>query len=136
MLLKNTGFFDNASIASLVDEIVRMKDFQHLNVLTLMGVALDNRNSPCLVMPYMSNGSLVEYLRRESVREELLMKADAEEEFVVSPVQYECGCCTWRNLQNAWTCLGQEDFACLYSEINDELRHQQVSLILFLICSR
>ena len=61
-----------------------MKDFSHLNVLTLMGVALDARGSPCLVMPYMSNGSLCEYLRKEHNRAELLWERGAELELVVS----------------------------------------------------
>ena len=67
-------------MGTLVDEIIRMKDFEHLNVLQLVGVALDNRNSPCIVMPYMSNGSLLMYLRREEVREELLWKEKKEED--------------------------------------------------------
>ena len=52
-LLIVTGFvFYEASISSLVLEIVKMKDFSHLNVLMLMGMALDNRNNsyPCLVV--------------------------------------------------------------------------------------
>ena len=88
-----SGFvFDEASISSLVSEIVKMKDFSHLNVLTLMGVALDNRNNPCLVMPYMSNGSLVEYLRRDSVREELLWTKHTEVEILVSCCLFVCVC--------------------------------------------
>ena len=78
------GFFDNSTISSLVEEILKMKDFSHLNVLTLMGVALDARGSPCLVMPYMSNGSLCEYLRKEHNRAELLWERGAELELVVS----------------------------------------------------
>ena len=61
-----------------------MKDFSHLNILTLMGVTLDSRGSPCLIIPYMANGSLCEYLRKERVRKELLLGEDAEVEFVVS----------------------------------------------------
>ncbi len=61
-----------------------MKDFSHLNILTLLGVTLDNRGSPCLIMPFMSNGSLAEYLRKERIREELLLKEDVEVELVVS----------------------------------------------------
>ena len=61
-----------------------MKDFSHMNILTLMGVALDSRKTPCLVMPFMLNGSLCEYLRKEDVREELLWcKEESAEEAVV-----------------------------------------------------
>ena len=43
-----------------------MKVFDHLNVLTLTGICLDLLDSPCIVMPFMSNGSLLSYLRKES----------------------------------------------------------------------
>ena len=71
-------------------EILRMKDFSHLNILTLMGVTLDKRGSPCLIMPYMSNGSLCEYLRKERVRKELLLGEDAKQELVVSACYISC----------------------------------------------
>ena len=50
-----------------------MKTFNHPNVLNLIGVSLDTGVSPYIVMPYMANGSLLTYLRKErpnlSVRE-------------------------------------------------------------------
>ena len=60
-----------------------MKDFSHMNVLTLMGVALDLRQTPCLVMPFMSNGSLCGYLRKVEVRKELLWGTNKPAEEVV-----------------------------------------------------
>jgi serine/threonine protein kinase len=63
-----------------------MKDFSHKNILTLMGVALDSRHTPCLVMPFMSNGSLCEYLRKEDVRKELLWDREQPLEIVVSDI--------------------------------------------------
>lgn len=78
------GFHDNTSFNDLVDEILRMKDFSHTNILTLMGVALDSRRYPCIVMPFMSNGSLVDYLRREDMRVELLWGEKAKPESIVS----------------------------------------------------
>ena len=63
-----------------------MKDFSHMNILTLMGVALDSRNTPCLVMPFMSNGSLCEYLRKDYVREELLWTKEEPAETVVRQI--------------------------------------------------
>jgi serine/threonine protein kinase len=73
----------------LVEEILKMKDFSHPNVLTLMGVALDLNSTPCLVMPFMSNGSLSEYLRREDVRKELLWDIEeSDTEKTVSKSQH------------------------------------------------
>ena len=43
-----------------------MKDFDHFNVLTLTGICLGIHDSPCIVMPFMSNGSLLSYLRKEA----------------------------------------------------------------------
>ena len=77
---KTVGFNDESSIAKLV---VKMKDFSHMNILMLMGVALDSKHTPCLVMPYMSNGSLCEYLRKENTRKELLLDKEQPAEIVV-----------------------------------------------------
>jgi serine/threonine protein kinase len=73
----------------LVDEILKMKDFSHVNILTLLGVALDSRQTPCLVMPFMSNGSLCEYLRKESIRKELLMNQEEPLETVVNIIMWQ-----------------------------------------------
>lgn len=54
-----------------------------MNILTLMGVALDSKQTPCLLMPFMSNGSLCEYLRKENVRKELLWGTEEQGEMVV-----------------------------------------------------
>ena len=80
---KTVGFNDESSIAELVGEILKMKDFSHMNILMLMGVALDSKHTPCLVMPYMSNGSLCEYLRKENTRKELLLDKEQPAEIVV-----------------------------------------------------
>ena len=39
-----------------------MKNFDHMNVLTLIGVCLDLMEAPCIVMPFMGGGSLLPYL--------------------------------------------------------------------------
>ena len=46
-------------------ESLKMKSFHHLNVLHLIGVCIDAGAAPYLVMPYMLNGSLLSYLRKE-----------------------------------------------------------------------
>ena len=48
-----------------LEESLHMKNFNHLNVLNLHGICMDNPDSPMLVMPYMEHGSLLSYLRRK-----------------------------------------------------------------------
>jgi serine/threonine protein kinase len=40
-----------------------MHEFNHPNVLTLIGVCLDGGPAPYIVMPFMSSGSLLSHLR-------------------------------------------------------------------------
>jgi len=42
-----------------------MADFDHPNVLNLVGVCLDGGPVPFIIMPFMFNGSLLSYLRKE-----------------------------------------------------------------------
>lgn len=43
-----------------------MSDFDHPNVLSLRGICLDGGQVPYIVTPFMSNGSLLSYLKRNS----------------------------------------------------------------------
>ncbi len=42
-----------------------MKSFDHPHVLSLIGVSIDTGKAPFIVMPFMFNGSLLAYLRKE-----------------------------------------------------------------------
>ena len=42
-----------------------MKSLNHLHVMTLKGVCLDGGPVPYIVLPYMANGSLLSYLKKE-----------------------------------------------------------------------
>jgi len=46
-------------------ESEKMQKFKHPNVLNLIGVCIDAGEAPYIVMPYMANGSLLAYLRKE-----------------------------------------------------------------------
>ena len=48
-----------------MEESIKMKHFDHPNVLHLIGVCLDAGPAPYVVMPYMANGSLLHYLKKE-----------------------------------------------------------------------
>ena len=59
------GLFQTSDIEGLMSEISKMKDFHHPNVMTLIGVCLDAGPGVSIVMPFMANGSLLEYLKKE-----------------------------------------------------------------------
>ena len=46
-------------------EALRMKGFDHENVLTLIGIYFNSDGLPMVVMPYMEKGDLLSYLRSE-----------------------------------------------------------------------
>ena len=60
-----TGFVQNELVRDLLKECVRMYKFDHPNVLTLRGVCLDGGPAPYIIMPFMANGSLIDYLKKE-----------------------------------------------------------------------
>ena len=49
----------------MLEKITKMKDLQHPNVMTLIGVCLDAGPGVSIVMPFMANGSLLDYLKKE-----------------------------------------------------------------------
>ena len=53
-----------------------MQEFHHPHVMSLIGVCLDAGAGVSVVMPYMSNGSLLNYLKKE--RETLEIDDDSE----------------------------------------------------------
>ena len=52
-------------VRSMTDEILKMKHFEHPNVMNLIGVCVSVGGGPAIVMPFMANGSLLNYLRRD-----------------------------------------------------------------------
>ena len=60
-----------------------MIEFDHPNILKLIGVCLDGGPAPFIIMPFMENGSLLSYLIKE--RESLLLQpGSSKSESVVS----------------------------------------------------
>jgi len=43
-------------------EAVIMKDFDHINVLRIVGVSFEADGSPMVVLPYMANADLRQYI--------------------------------------------------------------------------
>ena len=78
--LGHPGFFDNRQVNKIMEESIKMKHFDHPNVLHLIGVCLDAGPAPYVVMPYMANGSLLHYLKKE--RNNLVLPGGVDEDVV------------------------------------------------------
>ena len=79
-----TGQFSSEDISSIMEESLKMKFFDHPNVLTLVGVCVDSGPAPYILMPFMSNGSLLSYLKKERHN---LTVAEGSDQELVSPIQ-------------------------------------------------
>jgi serine/threonine protein kinase len=68
-----------------------MSEFDHPNVLTLIGVCLDGGPAPYIIMPFMENGSLLSYLINE--RDTLVVEPGVTvSEIVVRKYTVNAGC--------------------------------------------
>ena len=76
------GAFNQTDIEGIIEETLKMKQFDHFNVLSLIGVCLDLNEAPCIVMPYMSEGSLLSYLRRERPQLNIAENASIDDDIV------------------------------------------------------
>ena len=63
-------------IHNLKEEVLKMQSFKHPNVMSLIGVCENFCGGPAVVMPFMANGSTLDYLRRE--RRNLMLDGEAE----------------------------------------------------------
>ena len=59
-----------------------MQGFEHPHVLNITGVCVDAGSAPYIVMPFMANGSLLAYIKREKTN--LVIPNDAANEELVS----------------------------------------------------
>ena len=84
------GFYDHSTINEMLKECTKMQELSHPNVLTLLGVCLDGGPAPFIVMPFMANGSLLSYLRKN--RNMYLLHTESEEvqgnEYHIIPSNY------------------------------------------------
>ena len=75
-----SGFVDQEEVDKVVEESLTMSRFKHAHVMGLIGVCLDAGSAPYIVMPYMANGSLLTYLKRQ--RKNLVLDVDSDEDEV------------------------------------------------------
>ena len=76
----SAGHFEQLEVDKFVEESLKMSRFKHAHVMGLIGVCIDAGPTPYIVMPYMANGSLLHYLKRE--RRNLVIPEDADEDEV------------------------------------------------------
>ncbi|XP_064388088.1 tyrosine-protein kinase receptor UFO-like isoform X2 [Halichondria panicea] len=77
------GLFTQSDIQSMVSEITKMQEFHHPHVMPLIGVCLDAGPGVSIVMPYMTNGSLLDYMKKERSTLELAEGEDSEKVLAV-----------------------------------------------------
>ena len=66
MLVCSPGLFTPSDVQNMLSEVKKMSMLgQHPNVMPLLGVCMDAGAGVSLIMPYMEQGSLLDYLKRE-----------------------------------------------------------------------
>ena len=63
------ALFSSGDMERLAKEVATMLSFKHPNVMSLVGVCIDEE-IPLLIMPFMSNGCVLEFVKHH--KEELL----------------------------------------------------------------
>ncbi len=61
----HAGLFSVSDVQDMVCEVNKMKEFNHPHIMSLIGVCLDAGPGVSIVMPYMANGNLLDYLKKE-----------------------------------------------------------------------
>ena len=64
-------------VRDMLKECSRMSTFNHIHVLTLKGVCLDGGPAPYIIMPFMANGSLLAYLKKN--RKSLVLSSENDD---------------------------------------------------------
>lgn len=66
------GLMDRQSLQAFVKEALIMKDFDHPNVMSLIGISFATQGMVYVVMPFMAKGDLYSYLRKKEITIELV----------------------------------------------------------------
>ena len=64
----------------MMKESEKMQNFKHPHVLNIVGVCVDGGPAPYIIMPFIANGSLLAYIRKEKTN--LVVPKDADDELV------------------------------------------------------
>ena len=79
----------------MIKESEKMMQFKHTNVMTLIGLCTDVGEAPYIVMPFMANGSLLTYLKRERLHLNIAEEAGNEMVLAISNIKMKkkLSCC-------------------------------------------
>ena len=58
------GMFSSSDVKCLAEESQIMAKFDHPNVMKLLGVSINMNKNLLVILPFMANGSLLAYLRK------------------------------------------------------------------------
>ena len=59
----HVGCFTHEHTKTLIKECALIHEFDHPNIISLVGICLDAGPSPCIILPFMENGSLLSYVK-------------------------------------------------------------------------
>ena len=76
------GLFTSNDVQGMMNEILKMQFFDHPRVMCLVGVCFDAGPGVSIIMPYMANGSILGYLKKD--RDNLVLKKGANPNTVTS----------------------------------------------------
>lgn len=79
-VLSLSGIGSQTTTDDILEEALKLRNFNHENVLNLIGICIEGGHSPCLLTPFMANGSLLSYLRKE--KKSLVVPKEADEDTV------------------------------------------------------
>lgn len=55
-----------SAMQKFIDEALTMREFNHDHVLRLLGIVIDGDQSPLVVLPFMTHGDVLSYIRNEN----------------------------------------------------------------------
>ena len=73
------GFFDQKTAADMMKESEKMQNFKHPHVLNIIGVCVDAGPAPYIIMPFIANGNLLAYIRKNKT-DLVVVPNDADDE--------------------------------------------------------
>ena len=75
LCFQNFFFFDQKTAADMSE---KMQNFKLSHVLNIIGVCVDAGPAPYIIMPFIANGSLLAYIKKEKTN--LVIPNDADDE--------------------------------------------------------
>ena len=77
-------------VDKFIEESLKMKEFHHRHVMGLHGICLHEPSSPMIIMPFMSNGDLLSYLKSRRQQWEQLDRNTVRNTILSSAVPVAC----------------------------------------------